>query len=877
MFRKVVTLLVSTFMLLVCFAVPAKAEGDGFSASPTTVEPGDTFTVQFVTTHSVSGVGDYRALLTYSGPFTAKDLKYTQYSDVGAKTGIGNSVDEINKDKRLVIDYQTDEDAGFTVPGNKNIFTVTFTVDDTAEKGTYTFDFDLSVAEPIFSDSIPGEQLTTSATVTVAVNADSIAVSPKTLNLEEGKTGDLTATLTPTEAENEVTWSSSDEKVATVANGKVTGVAEGTATITATTDNGKSDTATVTVTHVHTYDETKWENDENTHWHPCTKDDGARGSEAAHTFGTPVVKTAATCTKEGVQVETCTECGYEKESPIPVAAHTLKEIPTVDPTHEKPGNVRYWQCEVCNQLFSDNEGKESTTAEDTVLDPVPYDWSEEWTTSAEKHWHECNDGCGTKKDEADHTFEWVTDKEPTCKEPGSKHQECTVCGEKGATEAIPVIDHTFEWVIDKEPTCKEPGSKHEECTVCGEKGATEEIPVIDHTFEWVTDKEPTCKEPGSKHEECTVCGEKGATEEIPVIDHTFEWVTVKEATCEEDGSRHEECTVCHETGKTEVLPATGHKFEWVTVKEPTCDEDGSKHEECSVCHKEGKVEVLPATGHKFEWITDKEPTCDEDGSKHEECTVCHKTGKTEVLPATGHKFEWITDKEPTCEEDGSKHEECTVCHKTGQTEVLPATGHKFEWITDKEPTCEEDGSKHEECTVCHKTGKTEVLPATGHDIVEVPGKEATHFADGVKTYYECKVCHKKFKDKDGKEALTDEEFNSDYVIPMIPHTYSEEWSHDANRHYHECTNKDGAIDEKTAEAHKWTAWKTVKEATVSAAGSQERVCEICGRKETKEIAKLPDNKVPNTADSNHTGMYLGMMLIALVSACGAVFFRKRVQ
>ena len=50
----------------------------------------------------------------------------------------------------------------------------------------------------------------------------------------------LSATITPEDATDKtITWSSSDEKVATVDAGKVTGVAEGTATITATTKDGE--------------------------------------------------------------------------------------------------------------------------------------------------------------------------------------------------------------------------------------------------------------------------------------------------------------------------------------------------------------------------------------------------------------------------------------------------------------------------------------------------------------------------------------------------------------------------------------------------------------------------------------------------------------
>ena len=104
-----------------------------------------------------------------------------------------------------------------------------------------------------------------------------------------------------------------------------------------------------------------------------------------------------------------------------------------------------------------------------------------------------------------HTFEWVTDTDPTCAEPGAQHEECTVCHatQSEGTEIDPTGNHTWEWVTDTEPTCGESGAKHEECTVC--HATQSEGTVIDptgaHTWEWVTDTEPTETDPGEKHEE----------------------------------------------------------------------------------------------------------------------------------------------------------------------------------------------------------------------------------------------------------------------------------------------------------------------------------------------------------------------------------------
>ena len=80
------------------------------------------------------------------------------------------------------------------------------------------------------------------------VVASDIKLNKSSVSVDKGKTTKLTATITPSDAEDKtVTWSSSDETVATVKDGTVTGKGLGTATITATTSNGLTATCEVTV------------------------------------------------------------------------------------------------------------------------------------------------------------------------------------------------------------------------------------------------------------------------------------------------------------------------------------------------------------------------------------------------------------------------------------------------------------------------------------------------------------------------------------------------------------------------------------------------------------------------------------------------------
>ena len=93
------------------------------------------------------------------------------------------------------------------------------------------------------------------ATCKVTVNAPQtvpvtgVTLDKAELTLEKGSTGTLEAKVEPSDATNKnVTWSSSNPEFATVANGTVTAVSAGEATITVTTaDGGKTATCKVTV------------------------------------------------------------------------------------------------------------------------------------------------------------------------------------------------------------------------------------------------------------------------------------------------------------------------------------------------------------------------------------------------------------------------------------------------------------------------------------------------------------------------------------------------------------------------------------------------------------------------------------------------------
>lgn len=104
----------------------------------------------------------------------------------------------------------------------------TATITVTTEDGNKTATCEVNVTEKIYS-------------------VEGISLDKTTIELTEGDEAILTATITPDNATNKnMTWTSSDESVVTVSEGKVTALKKGIATITVTTEDGKK-TATCEV------------------------------------------------------------------------------------------------------------------------------------------------------------------------------------------------------------------------------------------------------------------------------------------------------------------------------------------------------------------------------------------------------------------------------------------------------------------------------------------------------------------------------------------------------------------------------------------------------------------------------------------------------
>lgn len=143
-----------------------------------------------------------------------------------------------------------------------------------------------------------------------------------------------------------------------------------------------------------------------------------------HDYDAGVITQQPTCTEDGVITYTCERCGATLKDPVDAQGHSWNEGQvTTEPTCTAEG-VKTYTCTACGA---------------TKTEAVPaagHNYGDRWYSDDNGHWQVCS-VCGQATDPAEHTLQWLTDQAPTATEPGSCHEECTVCGYQGETKAIP--------------------------------------------------------------------------------------------------------------------------------------------------------------------------------------------------------------------------------------------------------------------------------------------------------------------------------------------------------------------------------------------------------------------------------------------------------
>ena len=598
-----------------------------------------------------------------------------------------------------------------------------------------------------------------------------------------------------------------------------------------------------------------------------------------HDYEEHVVK-APTCTEKGVSYYVCKNCGLTtSRRQTPATGHIHTEVRNQkDATYKENGYTGDTYCKDCGKKL-----ETGTVIPKLVEKEHDYgEWVLDQAPTCKKYGarHRICKNCGDREvdvlDKVDHSWELVSTTPATCTIGEIQHYKCSVCGEtKDVTLSNPLGEHSWdEGKVTKKATCTEDGEKTYTCTVCNTT-KTEVIPATGHQHKEVRNaKKATCTEDGYTGDTyCTDCNtklESGTV--INKLGHTWDnGVITKEATETEEGVKTYTCKTCGET-KTEKIPVASHHWDQGTItKKATCTENGEKTYYCTDadCNKT-YVETIPATGHQHTELRDKKTaTCGEDGysgdlyckdcgqliskgavvkatghswdsGKVTEVATCKKEGtktytckncgetKTESIPKTEHQWnDGEVTKEATCAEEGVKTYTCSICKDT-KAEVIPKKEHSFdEGKIQKEATCTEDGLKIYTCKACGET-KEEVLKATGHQHTELRNeKKATCTEEGYTGDTYCTDCGELIK----KGSVTEKAGHNWEVTSEEKATCEK----DGSKTY-TCADCKGTKTETiSATGHKFDSWKTVKAQSIYSGAVQERICNACGKKETRVI------------------------------------------
>lgn len=236
-----------------------------------------------------------------------------------------------------------------------------------------------------------------------------------------------------------------------------------------------------------------------------------------HSYDNGTVKKQATCEEDGTIIYKCKNegCNNSYTEVIPALGHKYdKGVVTLEATCEADG-VKTFTCQNadCEDSYTEvipaltHNYVETLIKEGTCITKGLVEYKCE----------NCGDSYSVKEYGEHQIYSSIVRVEPTCDKEGKEGYKCALCNEfVGEVTILPAISHTEgKWIVDAKATCTTAGSKHKECTSCGEVLATETISALGHSeSDWITDKKATTNTAGSKHKECTECGETIETAKI---------------------------------------------------------------------------------------------------------------------------------------------------------------------------------------------------------------------------------------------------------------------------------------------------------------------------------------------------------------------------
>ena len=528
--------------------------------------------------------------------------------------------------------------------------------------------------------------------------------------------------------------------------------------------------------------------------------------------------------------EARTQLTNHKNVILPALQNTATHVPAKAATCTENGNVEYWYCEDCQQVWADEALTQLTNIKNVQI-------AASCAYGAEHH-EVIAAGCHYKG-QAEY---WYC---ATC-DVYYADAACTVVT-NAKNIIIPALKDSADYVAAKTPTCTENGNvEYWTCAECEQVWADEALtqltniknvqiaPSCSYNAVYTAAVEAGCHYKGNtEYWYCATCDVYYANAEctivtnaknviIPALQNTATHVEAKAATCTENGNvEYWTCAECEQVWIDEALTQISN-IKNVQIA-ASCSYN-AKHTEAVAagCHYEGNIEywycatcdvyyadaactevtnaknvIIPELGGNVVAHAAVEPGCHMTGNiAYWTCTECEQVWADEaltqltniknvVLPAKGGDVVAHAAVEPGCHMTGNiAYWTCAECEQVWQDEaltqltnlknvIIPAKGGDVVAHEAVEPGCHYQGNiAYWTCAECEQVWADEaltqltnlknvIIPAKGGDVVAHEAVEPGCHMTGNIAYWSCAECEQVWQD----EALTQLTNLKNVIIP----------------------------------------------------------------------------------------------------------------
>ena len=435
---------------------------------------------------------------------------------------------------------------------------------------------------------------------------------------------------------------------------------------------------------------------------------------------------------------------YKKLSHV----HSYKPVVETPATCVAEGMKKHFVCEGCDKLFDADKNETTEDALKIAINPNAHNLETEWTATSDGHYHRCKNGCAAGHDEIkSHTPDRAaaTETDPV---------KCTECGY--IISPITGHVHRLTKVSGTEATCTEYGRKtYYVCVGCElkfkDEAGTEEI----------TDESVLI---------------------IPKAHKFGEWIEEVPATAEATGFKaHKTCEFCHKNfdkDDNEIEDLTLYKTFYVILSQGTLQADGETSASTGqgaarLDVKEGTVVTIIAQERSdavfVKWTYSAVVEVKFENANSAKTTFVMPKGDVWL------ECEYKLIRSVTVENGVLEGGATSGKYKEGEIVKIIAEatlgGKEFvKWVVvSGEVSLADENSAKTTFVMPKGDVKITALYKSEHTLVLVEEKPATCTETGMRRYYVCEECGRKFTDETETEEITDD---SVLIIPMA-HKFGE--------------------------------------------------------------------------------------------------------